>query len=215
MEGIADTLFTLAGSLTQQVRSYLELKVLEEGTEIEAARTISTTSPEACRHYINGLEKFWGRKSGISDDLRMAISLDTSFTEAYIFLSLHNTLNGNFTRAKTYFQKADQHKNRLSENMRLWHEALRSSYFDKNPYRSIEYLRKAAELNPLSRASWFWLGLTYIQSEEYSEALETFNQILKLNKRLGPWRNVDFYSNLVKVLIKFEKYHREKKSQRG
>jgi len=212
MEGTTDSIFSLVGSLTERIKSYLEMEVLGRGTEIAHARTVSTASPEAYRYYIKGLEKMWIKGKGNPyTDLREAVRIDTSFTEAYFFLSLIDTRGAFFTHAKENFFKADQGKERLSGNMRLWHEAIRASNINKNPYRSIDILREVAEQDPLSRMNWLWLGTTYYSVEQYNDALEACQQILKLNKKMGIWKHSDFYNTLSSVYMALEKYKEAEK----
>jgi len=206
VEGTLDSIFSLVASLSEHVKSYLEIEVLGRTTEITPARTVSTTSPEAYRYYIQGLEKMWSLKGNAQDYMREAVRLDSSFTEAYFFLSLTYARWGFYTKSKESFFKADLGKERLTGNMRLWHEAIRASNIDKNPYQAIEILQEVAEQDPLSRINWLWLGMTYHQVEQYDDALEACQQILRLNKKLGPWRHVDFYNTLSSVYMDLGRY---------
>ena len=106
VEGSVDSIFSLAGTLAERIKNYLDMEMLGRNTEIAPARKVSTSSPEAYRHYILGLEKMWSNRGGqAKTDLREAVRIDPSFTEAYFFLSLIETSLGAFTNAKELFLK--------------------------------------------------------------------------------------------------------------
>ena len=59
--------------------------------------------------------------------------------------------------------------------------------------------------------NWLWLGATYNQIENYEEALLSFEQILKLNKQFGHWRNQNFYDGLSHTYLQLGEYSKAQK----
>jgi len=215
VEGTADSIFSMVGSLSKAIKNYLEITVMGEATDRETKDYVTTNSPEAYRYFIQGMEAFWKgiepRVGGERKYLREAIRIDSTFTSAYFFLSLSWSLDGYYYGAKPYMKKAYEGKDRLSRKMQLWLEAFMSQYIDKNPYKTINYFKQVTEIDPFSRLNWFWLGNHYSMIENYDDALLSFEYILGLNKQLGPWKSQFFYTNLANVYRKLEKYNKAQK----
>ena len=88
VEGKLDSIFSMVGSLANAMKSYLEIAKIGEGTNIETADYVTTSSPEAYMHFIQGMEDFWAGR-GPADDFRKAIEIDSTFTSAYFFVSIY------------------------------------------------------------------------------------------------------------------------------
>ncbi len=210
VEGKADSIFSMVDVLSNSITDYLEISVLEEGTQIETSDYVTTSSPEAYKYFIQGMENLWTGQGGLSDFSR-AINIDSTFTSAYFFASISLSSNGAFNWAKITMLKADAGKDKLPEKMQLWLEAFKAQYINKDPYVTIRYFEQVAELDPLSRLNWLWLGSTYNQIENYDEALICFKQIIKLNKQFGPWRNQTFYSGLSSTYLQLGEFNKAEK----
>jgi tetratricopeptide (TPR) repeat protein len=128
------------------------------------------------------------------------------FFGSIFFLSIDQ-----FALAKESMLNAYEGKDQLPMKMQLWLEAFRAQYIAKSPHRAITYFKQASEIDPLSRLNWFWLGSTYKQIEQHEEALLAFQQILKLNKKFGPWRNQLFYEDLGVTYLQLKKYRKAQK----
>jgi len=210
VEGKFDSIFSMVGSLANAMKSYLEITKMGEGTDIETADYVTTSSPEAYMHFIQGMEDFWAGRGPV-DDFRKALEIDSTFTSVYFFLSIFLSSTESYRWAKWAILKADEGKHRLSLKMQLWIEAFKSQYIDKNPHRSISYFKQVTEIDPFSRLNWFWLGMSYRLIENYDEALLAFEQIEELNHQLGPWKNQQYYTNLGNTYRKLEKYNKAQK----
>ncbi len=212
VEGRTDSIFSMVDILSDAISDYLEISIMEEGTNVETSDYLTTTSPEAYQYFILGMEAYWrGNNRGAMRDLNKATEIDSTFTSAYFYLSLSWTWGEHYVGVKRSMLKAYEGKDMLSGKMLLWLEAFKSQYIDKNPYESINYFKQVSEIDPLSRLNWFWLGIAFIQVENYDDALLSFEQILELNKQLGPWKNLYFYTNLGHIYQKLEKYNKSQK----
>ena len=210
IEGEVDSIFSMVGYLANAIKNYLEIAIIGEGTNIETADYVTTSSPEAYMHFIQGMEDFWAGRGPI-DDFRKALDIDSTFTSAYLFASIYLSSIESHYWAKILMLKAYEGKHRLSMKMQLWLEAFKAQYIDKNPYRSIDYFKQVTELDPLSRLNWLWLGISYSLIENYDEALLSFEQIEELNNQLGPWENQRYYTSLGNTYRKLEKYGKAQK----
>ncbi len=207
-EGKLDSIFSMVGSLANNINNYLEIKTIKEASNIDPTDYATTSSPEAYRYFIQGLENFWSGKGYAALQFRDAIQIDTTFTSAYFFLSLHLTTVGEYKLAKEAMLKAYEGKDRLPVKMKLWLEAFMAQYIRKNPSQSINYFKQVAEIDPYSRLNWLWLGLSYNLIEKYDEALLSFEEIQNLNEQLGPWRNQYYYIYFGNAYQKLEKYNK-------
>jgi tetratricopeptide (TPR) repeat protein len=192
------------------MKSYLEITRLGEGTNIETADYVTTSSPEAYMYFIQGMEKFWTGR-GPAGDFTKALEIDSTFTSVYFFSSLYASSQEFYQWARWAMLKAEEGKHRLSAKMQLWLEAFKSLYINKNPYRSISHFKQVIELDPFSRLNWLWLAMSYQMIENYDEALFAFEQIDKLNKQLGPWKNQYYYGSLGNTYRNLKKYSKAQK----
>ena len=209
-EGKADSIFSMVGSLAKTIKSYLEIASMGEGTHIETADYATTSSPEAYMYFIQGMEDFWTGRGPVGE-FRKAIEIDSTFTSAYFFISLYFSSIEAYSAAKWAMLKADEGKHGLPPKMQYWLEAFKSQYIDKNPYRSIRYFKQVTEIDPFSRLNWLWLASSNKSIGNYNEALLAYEQIDKLNKQLGPWKNQYYYSSLGNTYRKLEKYSKAQK----
>jgi TolB-like protein len=213
VEGEVDSIFSMVASLTKTIKSYLEIAIIGEGSDIEIVDYATTSSPEAYMYFIEGMEDFWTGRGPVGK-FRKAIEIDSTFTSAYFFISLYFTSIEAYRSAKWAMLKADEGKHGLSPKMQYWLEAFKSQYIDKNPYRSIRYFKQVAELDPFSRLNWLWLASSYKSIENYDEALLAYEQIDKLNRQFGPWKNQYYYGSLGNTYRKLENYSRAQKVYR-
>lgn len=210
VEGKVDSIFSMVDVLSNSVTDYMEITVMEEGTEIETSDYVTTSSPEAYKYFIQGMEQLWTGQGGLPEFFR-AISIDSTFTSAYFFLSLSLSSNGAFSYAKRHMLKADEGKDKLPEKMQLWLEAFKAQYLQKSPETAIHFFKQASELDPYSRLNWLWLASTYNQIEKYDEAIACFDQIIKLNRQFGPWRNQTFYNGLSTTYLQLGEINKAEK----
>jgi tetratricopeptide (TPR) repeat protein len=214
-EGGVDSIFSMVGSLANAIKSYMEIAIIGEGTDIETTNYVTTSSPEAYMYFIQGMEDFWNGRIGYAiGKFRKSIEIDSTFTSAYFFLSIQFSLIEAHNGAKITLLKAYEGKHRLPMKMQLWLEAFNAQYINKNPHGSIRYFKQVSAIDPYSRLNWFWLGMSYRLIENYDEALLSFEKIQELDNQLGPWRNQLYYTNLGTTYQKLENYTKAQKIYR-
>lgn len=210
-EGNIDSIFSLVGALSSALKNFLEIKIIGQQSDIDFIDATLTTSPEAYRHYIKGLEAFWGGYDGAYIAFNRAIEIDSGFTSAYFHISHINSYYGDFSEARNTMLKAFEGKDKMPLKMQLWIEAFMTQYFEKNPYKSINYFKRVVEIDPLSRLNWYWIGMFYNLAEDYDEALLSFKQIEKINRQLGNWKKQHFYLKFSYAYLKLEEYSKAQK----
>ncbi|MDX2443526.1 MAG: hypothetical protein QNK30_06965 [Bacteroidales bacterium] len=208
IEGNIDSIFPMVGSIALNIKNYLEIKTIAEANDIEIDGTVTTTSPEAYKYFIQGMEIYWTGNESAIGNFEKAIEIDTTFTSAYFFLNAHLNSLGQYSWAKKSLMKAYEGKDKSSKKMQLWLEAFISIYFNKNPYKSIEYFKQVTEIDPYSRLNWYWLGFCYSLVENYENAFLAFEQVQDLTNQLGPWKNHNYYRDFGGIYRKHEKYNK-------
>jgi len=212
VEGKIDSIFFMVDFLSNRIKNYLEISTIGESTEKEIRDYVTTNSPEAYRFYIQGMEAYWeGNELVAMKYFIDAVKIDSTFTNVYFFGSLSLSRRGDVKNAKRILKKANEGKDRLPKLMQLRLEAFNSLYFEKNPYEAINYFKQAAEIDPISRLNWYWLAENYFRVENYEDALHSYEQILKLNKQLGPWKYHNFFIGLGSFYRHQEKYKKAQK----
>ncbi len=211
IEGKVDSIFSMVGSLANAITNYLEIEIIGENSSTEIADYVTTNSPEAYKYFIQAMAGYWAGNESAIGKFEKAIELDSTFTSAYFFLNTHLNSLGHYRSAKKSLMKAYEGKDKSSKKMQLWLEAFISAYFNKNPYKSIDYLKQVTEIDPFSRLNWYWLGFSYNLVENYEDAFLAFEQVHKLDKQLGPWKNHNYYRDLGDIYRKLEKYNKAQK----
>ncbi|MDX2444699.1 MAG: helix-turn-helix domain-containing protein [Bacteroidales bacterium] len=211
VEGEIDSIFSMVGTLSNKIKNYLEIVTIGKASAKEFRDYVTTNSPEAYRFYIQGMEAYWEGKLGSWNYFDKAIEIDSTFTDVYFFNSLSYSRVADVKGAKHLLLKANEGKDRLSKLMQLRLEAFSSLYFEKNPYEAINYFKQVAEIDPISRLNWYWLADNYFRVEKYEDALQSYEEILKLNKQLGPWKYHNFFIGLGSFYRHQEKYKKAQK----
>jgi tetratricopeptide (TPR) repeat protein/TolB-like protein len=210
VEGRPDSIFSMVDVLSNAITDFLEISMMEEGTDIETGNYLTTSSPEAYKFFIRGMEGLWTGLGGLPGFNR-AIRIDSTFTSAYFFASISLSSAGLPSMAHDAILKADEGKDKLPEKMQLWLEAFKAQIIQKNPDRAIHNFKLVSEIDPLSRLNWLWLGSIYHQIHKYEEAIVCFKQILTLNKKFGPWRNQTFYDELGTTYMLIGEYRKARR----
>ncbi|MCK4607346.1 MAG: protein kinase [candidate division Zixibacteria bacterium] len=104
--------FILVDSLTQKIAQSLNVKeLLAENRQVA---DITSSSPEAYRHYVVGLEKFDGRHWGDAiDQFEKAIAIDSTFALPYMRIGMAHIFQGHQQLGASYFAAAKRFEDRL------------------------------------------------------------------------------------------------------
>jgi TolB-like protein len=101
--------FAMADSLSGLIKNFIEIKKYTEESDAPGVRGVSfTSSSEAFKYYLNGIDAFTQLEMGSAVDwFSKAIDTDSSFINPYVFLSYAYQLMGNSGQAKYWIAKAN------------------------------------------------------------------------------------------------------------
>ena len=181
-----DDVFTMADSLSGLIKNYIEIKKYTDQYNSPATRGISfTNSSEAFKYYIHGVDAYMELEMGSAVDwFSKAIGTDSSFINAYVFLSYAYQLQGRSRLSKYWSQKAYERKDDLPVEERLVLEHLNAYYFG-TPNEEIKYLKQLVEIDELNSMYWHQLAYAHYKQYEYEDALDNWEQIFKIHERWG------------------------------
>jgi serine/threonine protein kinase/Flp pilus assembly protein TadD len=125
-----------------------------------AGRT--TSSMDAYNYYLRGrAEYFKYDYAAARQFLLKAISLDTSFSSAYLLLGLTSRQLGNSAEAIQAFQKARQHAQRATIKEQLYADAGYASAVENNHEKAAQFLTKIVQMYPQEKDAYLLLGMYY------------------------------------------------------
>lgn len=183
----ADTmiaLHTIIGEMSLELRGELEDRP-KGPPEVETSYTlVSTTSTEAYRLYIEGIEKleqFYMREA--LPLLFKAVDLDTTFAAAYYNLGYALLSLKDFDKAVPMMRTAAKYAENLSDRERLPILAM-NALLSGEYYRAIELYNKVVELYPEDDGVHYELGNFYFGvARNYHKAIERYETTIELNPK--------------------------------
>lgn len=108
--------FSLVDSLTMKLASSLNIKNLES---IGNVRLYTSSSEEAYKHYLKGLEQFLEQRWDESrESFNNALEIDSTFALPYMRIGMSYIFEGRTVQGKEYFKKAKQYEDRLPQRDR-------------------------------------------------------------------------------------------------
>ena len=176
-------LLAMVEELSQKVKSKLDLSPEEIAADAGRGR-ITSTSPEALRHYTDG-ERAYARGDYVSSlkALELAVREDPNFAMAYLKMADSYEYVGDYAKHRSYLQKAQALADRVSVKDRYLIQGYASYVLDESPLKAIESYMKLVDLYPLDDKALTGLGAIYRNLEEWDLAQAQFDRILALNPR--------------------------------
>ncbi|MBU0985422.1 MAG: tetratricopeptide repeat protein, partial [candidate division Zixibacteria bacterium] len=198
-------LFPAIDSLTVLVKADFDLPAASFSEPDPAVADVTTSSPEAYRYYLRGLELYsmYYFDEAQASFLK-ALEFDSTFAMAYYCLSWLGDISLN-EKAVYYAQKATR-KERLfilsrkadlndqdslatayleqlvaeyPDEKVAWMELAYGRYVVGDYDTAIEYLHNSLRADPLYRDAWNWLCYSYDARGEYDSALYAINHLLE------------------------------------
>ena len=189
-----EDIFLLTDSLSVLVRNYMEIRVLERHVEYDLRSGSSTSSAEAFRYYMNGLNAFFaGDNERAIEQFKRSIFIDPGFFSAYNWL-LEAYENFGFLRQDyTQIEHAKQlldillrwDPDKLSHLEQLSFRMIKSKYIDKDPQEYIHQCKLMLEFDPQQRIIWYNLGNTYQDLRLFDKAIEAYEKSFEISDQWG------------------------------
>lgn len=138
---------------------------------------VTTTSEEARKHFEAGrAAAFHWNVTQAHEHLDAAIADDSSFVLAY----LHRAGSSPHSERQRYFEHADAHADRVSEDERRMIEAFRAFLLEEDYDRAVAIFRDLSEKYQSDPYLPGYLGLRYYMNlGRYDEAVEQFHRALE------------------------------------
>jgi tetratricopeptide (TPR) repeat protein/tRNA A-37 threonylcarbamoyl transferase component Bud32 len=191
------SIFTMVDELTRKIKTNFKLTEEEIASDMDKdVGKITTSSPEAYKNYIEGLNHFnRGDVRKSIEYYEKAVALDPEFASAYRSLSISYSNLGFRAERKKYLQKAMELSDRISEKERYRIEAEYYGYSEKTYDKAIEAFNKLLQLYPEAGYARNNFGIGYRDLEEWDKAIEQFQWHIQ-NK-------VDYYQPYVNLAVSY------------
>ncbi|MFO7979383.1 MAG: tetratricopeptide repeat protein [Candidatus Aminicenantes bacterium] len=176
-------IFTMVDELTKWTKESLMLSAQQMADDLdEEIGTVTTSSPEAYKFYMDGLNFFEkGEYEKSIEPLGKAIAQDPGFAMAYRKIA-HAYGNTNKPKeSKKYLQKALDLAERLTEKEKLLIQGDYFGFSEPDYDKAIEAYGKLIELYPESDeaiSACNNLGILYSDIEEWDKAIECYEKAL-------------------------------------
>ena len=174
-----ESIVGLIDRITLRIKADLNLSKEQIGNDIdEGLRTITTTSPEALKAYLEGI-KFYrpGQFIQAKPYFEKAVSIDPGFAVAYLQLGFTHSALGNRADGMKYRQKALELSERISERERYSIEASNYYLSQRTWDKAIEASNKLLKIYPDSPSGHNMLVLIYKNLEDWEKALHHFEKM--------------------------------------
>ena len=188
-----EELFSMVDELSLKVKTALNLSPAEiAGDYSQRLDQITTGSLEALRYYVEGERLITLRnfEAAVQSFLK-AIEEDPNYALAHRALAESYDYLGDHEQHKNYLRKALALVDRVSERDRHVIQGYASSLLDDSPLPAIQSYKKLVELYPQDETGYVYLGSVYRNLEEWDQAIEQYENILKINSR-----SMFYYDNL-------------------
>jgi non-specific serine/threonine protein kinase len=175
-----ENIFAVIDYLTEELKKSGVLPTAVKTEPTAKVADVTTHSPEAYRHYLEGMEywnKFYtedGRRS-----MQKAVECDSTFADAYAMLAL---MSGYGTpERETAIAQAMKYIDRTSERDRQRITSMQY-YVQGDIDKSINAVRDYLGRYPDDKEWWYMLGGMYIErSSTYDSAILSYNSALALD----------------------------------
>lgn len=186
-----DDFFLMMDTLSLLIKNYVEIKNIKakrNSSLLEA--TGNTRSSEAYKYYIHGLDANTNMDMGHAAEwLSRAVEIDSSFTNAQVFLAHSYHMNNEESKAQEVVTHTYKEKDLLPLADRLMLEHLHA-YFYETPYEEIKYAKQLVELDDINPMYLHILAVAHYKVFEYEEAVIYWERLFELHEKWGSeWQN--------------------------
>jgi tetratricopeptide (TPR) repeat protein len=195
-KGVESILSTMVDELTRRVKTGFELTEEQITGDIDSRiEDITTSSPEALKHYLEGLRYYNMEQPRLSlQELEKAVAIDPDFAMAYLIMSYAYGTLGNYAESERCVQKAYELSERLPARERYLIQGDFYSWSEKTLDKAIEAFNRLLEFYPEDVEGNVMLGNVYLELEQWDKASERYELLIE-NKEESVWP----YDSLVKI----------------
>jgi tetratricopeptide (TPR) repeat protein len=190
-KGISEEIIQKIDTLSQKIKDYLTVSRLKKKLNPEDQSWISTSSPEALKHYILGSDarRDFKNNSDLSKDLAheefsKAVRIDSNFTEAYLSFIGSYIDKELYDSAKIYCLRLYNKRDQMTPQLTLKTEILYSALF-KIPSTCIKYIKQLLELDDQQPGAYSGLGFWYRVAGQPENSILPFEKSLEIYYKWG------------------------------
>jgi TolB-like protein len=186
-EGTIERITTLADSLSAQIKNFLEIKVLKQKVTTEYG-DINTTSPEALRKYIEGMQLLIeGKMKQARQSFEESYKLDTTFTLAAFYTAYSNDYDipRDFIFTQKWIRITYRNKKRLPYDYQIWAESWNAGCITRNCDSTLYFNNLLAQSDIKSRLFWCDIGTTLNWLNQTNAAVKAFENVETINSEWG------------------------------
>ena len=203
-----ESFLSMVDELTRKVKSHFELTEEEIAEDIdEDIEKITTSSPEALKHYIEGRKCHLTQRYEQSIELmEEALSIDPEFAMAYRSLAMSYGNIGFRPKRRENIEKALEFSGRLPKKERFLIEGDYYSESEKTLDKSIEAYKQLLDFYPDDSTGNHNIAVRYSAVGEKQKAIEHY----EINRKNGSLSLLG-YGNLPSVYQQVNSYDKAKK----
>ncbi len=195
--------FQLVDSLTNKIAGSLDAAQSASGDRDVSAFT--STSTEAYKHYILGMEKFaLSRLDDAREEFQKAIKIDSAFAMAYMRIGMSYALSGGGQQGAPYFQKATTLRDRLpaqyQDMLDIYADLWLRTQFDDGVAKLEKYVGEYPDDKELRAFYAICLSQLF---QDYDGALAQLDTVMMLDPKYF-W-GLSFYSSVYSVMEEYDK----------
>ncbi len=204
----------MANSLCNEIKNYLEIKAIEQNIDNDIIK-VYTSSAEAYRHYIEGLNMILaGDFDPAIGELKKALEMDSTFTLASFFLAYSYNFKSPMDNinASYWIQKAYNTLEKLPIKYQYWLQLWYAVYCSKSQEDIYGNLKMLESSGIDSRLLWADIAVTYQGIlDEPEMAVKAFNKVMQLSQERGYYhKDILFYTYFGEALHEAGMHDREK-----
>jgi serine/threonine protein kinase/tetratricopeptide (TPR) repeat protein len=192
-----ERIFSLVDTLALLVKNDLNISP-SAPAESKSVMTVTTSSPEAYRSYLEGLEfadRYYNNEAKAA--YRRAIELDSNFAMAYYGLATL-PINPDESLRRTSLIKAWQLSDRVTEKERLGIQAEYASLIENNRPKSTGILEEYLQKYPREQRVYIDLATSYAKLGKYEKSVQTYQRALQNDPRNGEaWNSLAYISGVL------------------
>jgi tetratricopeptide (TPR) repeat protein/predicted Ser/Thr protein kinase len=175
-----EEVFDIVDRLTVEVKKDLELpdEALEEPDAPVA--DVTTASPEAYKHYLEGMDYF--NKAYLpeaSASFLKAVELDTTFAMAYFRLAIAQIGSAHAEGFRT-IEKAVELSDRVTNREQYFIRGFKA-FSVSDTEEGLRNLQQLVDQYPDEKEGFFWLGAVHYQTGDYENAVPMLNRAVELD----------------------------------
>ncbi|MEE9268787.1 MAG: protein kinase [Candidatus Krumholzibacteria bacterium] len=155
-----ESIFSLVDRMTVELRNELSLTLATRGDIDRPVAEITTSSPDAYRHYLEGMEHLnKNYKEEAIESFRKAIEIDSTLAMAHLELAVPN-LPLSFAEKQRHVKLARRYSTKVSERDRHFINSLYAIYFGRTS-ESIRELHAVIAKHPDDKRAYYGLSVIH------------------------------------------------------